>query len=155
MLFRSVLVPRLPDDPGPFYRLFPEGRIENFDGRRVPDPYFLSDNQYDFNRNFPYSWAPEPEQIGAGHFPGSAPETRAVIEFATKHPNIYTWLNLHTFGGVLIRPLGDRPDSKMDQSDLAVFRQVEAWMTEHAGYVTVSGYHEFLFAPDKPLHGDL
>jgi hypothetical protein len=34
---------------------------------------FLSDNQYDFNRNFPYSWAPEHEQAGAGDFPGSAP----------------------------------------------------------------------------------
>ncbi len=28
-------------------------------------------------------------------------------------------------------------------------------MTEHTGYVTVSGFHEFLYAPDKPLHGDL
>ncbi len=66
-----------------------------------------------------------------------------------------TWLNLHTFGGVLIRPLGDKPDSKMDQTDLAIFKQVEAWMTEHTGYATVSGYHEFLYEPDKPLRGDL
>jgi hypothetical protein len=150
-----VMVPRLPEDAGPYYKLYPEGRIANFDGRRIPDPYFLGDNLYDFNRNFPYLWAAEPDQAGAGHFPGSAPETRAVIEFATKHPNIFTWLNLHTFGGVLIRPLGDKPDSKMDQNDLAVFRQVEAWMTEHTGYASVSGFHEFLYEPDKPLHGDI
>jgi hypothetical protein len=150
-----VLASRLPEDPGPYYRLYPEGRIANFDGLRIPDPYFLSDNLNDFNRNFPFHWKAEPEQVGAGHFPGSAPETRAVIEFATRHPHIFTWLNLHTFGGVLIRPLGDKPDNKMDQADLAVFRQVEAWMTEHSGYACVSGFHEFLYEPEKPLHGDI
>ncbi|MEQ1565685.1 MAG: M14 family metallopeptidase [Myxococcota bacterium] len=150
-----VLVARQPDDPGPYWRLYPEGTIEPFDGHTVPDPHYLSDNFYDFNRNFPHAWAPEPQQAGAGHFPGSAPETRAVIEFATRHPNILVWLNLHTFGGVLIRPLGDKPDAKMNPGDLAIFEQVEAWMTEHTGYPTVSGFHEFLYEPDKPLHGDL
>lgn len=154
-LVPAVLVARQPGDEGPFFRLYPEGVIENFDGRTIPDPYFLSDNSYDFNRNFPYSWAAEPQQAGAGPFPGSAPETRAVIEFATRHPNIMVWLNLHTFGGVLIRPLGGQPDAKMNRGDLAVYEQVEAWMTEHTGYATVSGFHEFLYEPDKPLHGDL
>jgi hypothetical protein len=150
-----VMVARLPEDPGPYYKLYPEGHIANFDGRTIPSPYFLSDNLYDFNRNFPYQWAPEPQQAGAGHYPGSAPETRAVLDFATGHPNIMVWLNLHTFGGVLIRPLGDKPDAKMDAGDLAIFEQVEAWMTEHTGYPTVSGFHEFLYEPDKPLHGDM
>jgi hypothetical protein len=154
-LMPSVLVARQPEDAGPFYRLYPEGVIANFDGRTIPDPYYLGDNEYDFNRNFPYSWAPEPQQAGAGPYPGSAPETRAVMDFATRHPNIMVWLNLHTFGGVLIRPLGDKPDSKMNGRDLGIFEQVEAWMTEHTGYVTVSGFHEFLYEPDKPLHGDL
>ena len=155
MLQPTVMVTRLPEDDGPFYRLYPEGHIVNFDGRHIPDPVYLGDNVYDFNRNFPYHWAPEPQQAGAGHYPGSAPETRAVMDFATRHPNIMVWLNLHTFGGVLIRPLGDKPDTKMNPGDLAIFEQVEAWMTEHTGYPTVSGFHEFLYEPDKPLHGDL
>ena len=154
-LVPPVLVARGPEDPGPYYKLYPEGHIANFDGRTIPAPHFLSDNAYDFNRNFPYSWAAEPQQAGAGSYPGSAPETRAVLDFATAHPNIMVWLNLHTFGGVLIRPLGDKPDAKMDAGDLAVYEQVEAWMTEHTGYATVSGFHEFLYEPDKPLHGDL
>src|SRR6185436_13573949 len=78
--FPGVMAPRLPEDPPPYFKLYPEGRIANFDGRRIPDPYFLSDNQYDFNRNFPYSWAPEHEQEGAGDYPGSAPETRAILD---------------------------------------------------------------------------
>ena len=150
-----VMVPRGPEDVGPFYKLYPEGHIVNFDGVRIPDPYFLSDNVYDLNRNFAHHWEPEHLQAGAGHYPGSAPESRAVMEFAIRHPNIFTWLNLHTFGGVAIRPLGNQPDSKMDQTDLAMYRQVEAWMTEHTGYPTVSSYHEFLYEPDKPLHGNL
>ena len=150
-----VMTARLPEDEGPFYKLYPEGHIVNFDGRTIPAPDFLGDNLYDFNRNFPFDWRPEPTQRGAGHFPGSAPETRAVLDFATRHPNIMVWLNLHTFGGVLIRPLGDKPDSKMNPGDLAIYEQVEAWMTEHTGYPTVSGYHEFLYEPEKPLHGDL
>jgi hypothetical protein len=153
--YPNMMVPRLPEDPPPYFKLYPEGRIVNFDGRRIPDPYFLSDNQYDFNRNFPYQWAPEPEQVGAGDYPGSAPETRAVIDFSIRHPEIFTWLNLHTFGGVLIRPLGDKPDHKMNQDDLAMYRQVEAWMKEHTGYPTVSGFHEFLYEPETPLKGDL
>ena len=151
----SVMGARMPEDSGPYFKLYPEGRIVNFDGYRIPQPHFLSDNPYDFNRNFPYAWAPEGQQEGAGPYPGSAPETRAILDFATRHPNIYAWLNLHTFGGVLIRPLGDKPDSKMDPVDLAIFEQVEAWMTEHTGYATVSGFHEFLYEPEKPLHGDL
>ena len=154
-LHPPVMVPRLPEDVGPFYKLYPEGHIVNFDGERVPDPHFLSDNLYDLNRNFAHQWRPEHEQEGAGHFPGSAPESRAVMAFALAHPHIFTWLNLHTFGGVVIRPLGDKPDSKMDPTDLAMYRQVEAWMTEHTGYPTVSGFHEFLYEPDKPLYGDL
>jgi hypothetical protein len=151
----GVMVPRLPEDAPPYYKLYPEGRIVNFDGRRIPDPYFLSDNQYDFNRQFPYQWAPEHEQEGAGDFPGSAPETRAILDFTTAHPNIFAWLNLHTFGGVLIRPLGDKPDHKMDQDDLAVYRQVEAWTKQLTGYPSVSGFHEFLYAPETPIKGDL
>jgi len=150
-----VMVSRMPGDEGPFYRLYPEGRIANFDGRTVPDAGFLGDNAYDFNRNFAYAWAPEPQQAGAGHYPGSAPEVRAVMDFASRHPNIMVWLNLHTFGGVLIRPLADQPDGRMNRDDLAVFQQVEAWMTEHTGYATVSGFHEFLYEPDKPVHGSL
>ena len=76
----NVMVPRLPEDPPPYYKLYPEGRIANFDGRTIPAPFFLSDNLYDFNRNFPYAWAPEQQQVGAGHYPGSAPETRAIMD---------------------------------------------------------------------------
>jgi hypothetical protein len=153
--FPGLMVERTIEDPGPFWKLYPEGTIDHHDGKNVPSPFFLSDNPIDLNRNFPWSWAPAHEQIGAGPFAASEPEARGILQFATRHPEIFAWLNLHTFGGVCIRPLGHGPDSKMDQEDLAIFRQLEAWMTEHTGYPTVSGHDEFLYEPDKPLHGDL
>src|SRR5207249_1029417 len=83
----GVMLPRRLEDAGPYYKLWPEGTIENFDGTHVPDPHYLSDNDVDLNRNFPHSWKPEPEQVGAGPFGASEPESRAVIEWATAHPN--------------------------------------------------------------------
>ncbi|CAN5764189.1 M14 family metallopeptidase [soil metagenome] len=151
----GLLVERTLDDEGPFYKLYPEGRIEHYDGLNIPSPHFLGDNPVDLNRNFPWSWAPHHESIGAGTHAISEPESRGIVEFAVQHPNIFAWCNLHPFGGVLIRPMGHAPDDKMHQEDLAIYRQVEAWMTEHTGYPTVSGYHEFLYEPDKPLRGDI
>ncbi|MDQ3031500.1 MAG: M14 family metallopeptidase [Myxococcota bacterium] len=151
----GLLVPRTIDDPPPYYKLFPEGRIESFDGVNVPTPDFLSDSFPDLNRNFPFHWAAEHEQPGAGAFPGSEPEARAIIEVATRTPSIYAWLNLHTFGGVFIRPPGDVPDEKMNAFDLAVYRQVGQWAESITGYPMVSGFAEFLYEPGKPLHGAL
>lgn len=151
----NLMVPRTLDDEGPFYAMYPEALIENWDGFTVPTWGYFDDAPTDLNRNFPYFWAPEEEQVGAGLFPTSLPEARAVAELTSRTPHLMGWINLHTFGGVCIRPLGDKPDAKMNQSDLAVYRQIEQWFTEHTGYPTVSGAEEFLYEPDKPLRGDL
>lgn len=150
-----VLVPRKLEDPGPYYAIYPEGTIENFDGHTIPEPHFLTDNRTDLNRNFPYAWAPEADQVGAGSSATSEPESRAVVAFVERHPNLFAWLNLHTFGGVYLRPLGDGPDSKMHQGDLAIFREIGEFSTKVSGYPMVSGFEEFLYEPDKPLKGDL
>ena len=151
----GLMVERALEDGGPYYKVYPEGVIENFDGATIPTPSFLSDNQTDLNRNFPFQWYPEHEQIGAGSYPMSEPESRAVVDYTSRRPHLYAWLNLHTFGGVFIRPLGDKPDAKMDQEDLAVFRQIASWGEGHAGYPTVSGFEEFIYEPEKPIRGDL
>ncbi len=153
--FPDLMLPRRVEDAGPFYRVFPEGLIERWDGFTIPRPSFMSDTETDLNRNFPSSWAAEPDQVGAGAYPASEPESRAVTEFAVRHPNIFAWLCMHTFGGVYIRPLNDKPDNKMDGFDQAVFRQVEAWGDAITGYPTVSGFKEFTYEPEKPLFGEL
>ena len=150
-----VLVPRRLEDPGPYYAIYPEGTIENYDGYAIPEPHFLGDNRTDLNRNFPYAWMPEADQVGAGTHPASEPESRAVVEFVERHPNLFAWLNLHTFGGVYLRPLGDGADSKMHQGDLAIFREIGEFAAKVSGYPMVSGFEEFLYEPERPIKGDL
>lgn len=151
----DLMLPRRIEDPGPYYAIYPEGFVEHWDGFTVPMPSYLSDNDTDLNRNFPYDWAPEPKQKGAGRFAASEPESRAVTEFALRHPTIFAWLNLHTFGGVFIRPAGDRPDKKMDASDLELYRLLGEWAEQVVGYPMVSGFEEFTYEPEVPLYGDL
>ncbi|MDN3517003.1 M14 family metallopeptidase [Aquisalimonas lutea] len=153
-VFPGLMLPRDPDDPPPYYRLYPEGEIEGYDGFSIPEPDPLSDTP-DLNRNFPWDWRPEAEQTGAGAYPGSEPESEAVLRFAAAHPNLFAWLNLHTFGGVFIRPLGAAPDSRMDAGDRRLYRQLATWAQAYTGYPTVSGYTEFTYEPEQPLHGDL
>jgi len=148
----NLLLPRRVEDPPPYYKVLPEGTIAHFDGA-IPDS--PNPPQLDLNRNFPWSWKPEPDQAGAGDFPGSAPEARALLEFASAHPEIFAWVDFHTFGGVCIRPDGERPDSKMKPFDLSVFRQLGAWAEAATGYPMVSGCEEFCYRPDQPIHGDM
>jgi hypothetical protein len=151
----GLMLPRDIDDDGPFYALYPEGVIDDWDGNAVPPWGFYDDNPLDLNRNFSWGWQPEPKQYGAGDYVGSSPEARALMAFATASPHLYFWVNLHTYGGVWIRPLGDASDDKLSGDDLALFRLVEEWTTTHARVPTVSGYHEFLYTPETPLRGDL
>ncbi len=151
----GLMLPRDVDDDGPFFSLYPEGVIENYDGESIPPWRFFDDNPLDLNRNFSAGWKPEPAQEGAGNFAGSSPEARAVMSFASSRPNIFFWLNLHTFGGCWIRPLGDAPDSKLASDDRAIFRLIEEWTSAHVGVPTVSSFEEFCYQPEKPLAGDL
>jgi len=151
----NLLVPRTVDDEGPYYKLYPEGVIERFDGHDIPSPSVFDGGTPDLNRNFPFRWEPETTQAGAGPHPMASPEVRAVVEWASRHPEVFIWLNLHTFGGVFIRPLGDAPDGKLDREDRAVWRQLGEWAEETTGYPMVSGFEEFTYDPDTPLHGTL
>ncbi|MBO6933756.1 MAG: peptidase M14 [Deltaproteobacteria bacterium] len=153
--FPGLLVPRELHDEGPFYKLYPEGTIDGWDGVTVPDPSFLSDNDPDLNRNFPATWEPDHIQMGAGRYPMSEPESRAVVEYTAARPHLFAWTNLHTFGGVFIRPLGDAPDAKMNPFDRGVYKLLEGWADELTGYPTVSGFEEFTYEPGKRLHGDM
>jgi hypothetical protein len=151
----DLMLPRRIEDEGPFYTVHPEGVIENWDGITIPSTGFVSSTETDMNRNFPFDWQPEPKQIGAGAFATSEPESRAVTSFTTAHPNIFAWMNFHTFGGVYIRPLGDKSDKEMNQADLLVFRQIEEWTRPITGYPMVSGFEEFTYEPSRPLRGEL
>jgi murein tripeptide amidase MpaA len=136
---------------GQYYRLLPEGKIKNYDGAVItiaPDPSGL-----DFNRNFPFEWRPENEQSGAGPYPASEPEIKALADFIAAHPNINLAITYHTFSRVILRPFSTRPDDEMETSDLWVLKKIGAIGTELTGYRCVSTFHDFKYHPKETTSG--
>lgn len=147
-----LMVKRRPDERGgTYYRLFPEGTLEAYDGHLIKGARPLAG--LDFNRNFPGSWRPEGQQVGAGDFPGSEPEIRAVIEFFARHPNIFGALTYHTYSRALLRPYGTRKDDEMETNDLWIFEAIGQRGTEITGYPCVSTFHHFKYHPKEVITG--
>ncbi|MBS0321201.1 MAG: carboxypeptidase [Proteobacteria bacterium] len=136
---------------GTYYRIVPEGRYENYDGHtlRVKKPR----ERLDLNRNFPASWRQEFEQMGAGPYPTSEPEIRAVVDFITRHTNLCGGTTFHTWSGVLLRPFEHLPDEEMHAEDLWVYQAQGKKGTELTGYPAISVYHEFRYHPKEVIGG--
>jgi murein tripeptide amidase MpaA len=149
----SRLMEKRPPDEnqGPYYRLLPEGLIENYDGYVIKHAPPLEG--LDFNRNFPFEWRPEGDQMGAGPYPVSEPEIRAVVDFIANHPNINVAVTYHTFSGVILRPYSTKPDDDMEVDDLWVFKKMGEIGKERTGYRCVSTFHDFTYHPKKVTTG--
>jgi murein tripeptide amidase MpaA len=150
----KLLVRREPVDgagDGPFYRLLPEGRIENYDGVTIKVAPPLEG--LDLNRNFPAEWAPEHEQRGAGPYPTSESEVRALVQAVTDRPNITGHIAYHTFSGVHLRPYAGRPDDDLPTADLRAYQLIGTRATELTGYPAVSVFHDFKYEPKQSIKG--
>ncbi|HET8842560.1 MAG TPA: M14 family metallopeptidase [Ktedonobacteraceae bacterium] len=139
------------EEDGEYYIILTEGLIRNYDGFTIP---VAPDREgMDVNRNYPYEWAPEGTEHGAGPYPFSEPETRAEAEFWRTHPNISGVVTYHTTSGVLLRPYGTQPDEHMPTEDLDVYKLIGQRGTEITGYPNASVYHGFRYHPKKIMHG--
>ena len=147
-----LLVRRDPAETGgAYYRVLPEGRLDAYDGYtlRVKKPR----ERLDLNRNFPASWRQEFEQVGAGPYPTSEPEVRAVVDFVVNHRNITGGTTFHTWSGVLLRPFEHQPDDEMHAEDLWHYKKMGAKGEALTGYPAISVYHEFRYHPKSVIGG--
>lgn len=148
---RLMLRRRPEDRAGTFYRIFTEGLIEKGDGRSVPPE--RKRWGLDFNRNYPAFWHPEVKQTGAGPYPLSEPETRALAQFVTSHPNVGAYVSYHTSGGVLLRPPSHTGDEKGNQADLDGFRLIGQLCTRLTGHPCKSTYEAFNYPGAALVNG--
>ena len=149
---KRVMVRRLPNDvEGEYYHVYPEGEIVDYDGRNV----FLAKNKWglDFNRNFPFGWFSEIRQPGAGKYPLSNVETKALADFILSHPNIGFVSALHTTGGVVAYPPGTYPEKKAHASDMKLFHDLGILSKEITGYEAKNIFDEFLTDTDNYSSG--
>ena len=136
---------------GTYYQILPEGTIEDYDGYTMR--LKKAKQGLDLNRNFPASWRQEFEQQGAGPFPTSEPEVRALVSFITSHTNITGATSFHTWSGVLLRPFEHSPDEEMHAEDLWYYKKAGEKGHELTGYPAISVYHEFRYHPKSVIAG--
>jgi murein tripeptide amidase MpaA len=136
---------------GTYYRLVPEGYLKNYDG--VTIKVRRDKAGLDLNRNFPMEWRQEAEQPGAGPYPASEPEVRAVVDFISRHNNIMAVVAFHTMSGVLLRPYASQADDAFPPEDLWTYQKVGQKGTDITGYPNISIFHEFRYHPKQVITG--
>jgi hypothetical protein len=98
----------------------------------------------DLHRNYPENWRPMPgldltgrgwTQGGAGEYPLSEPETRAVVLFLLQHPNVSVVQSMDTSVPMLLHgPSTSKMDEAMFPEDLKVFRYLDQEGKKLTGY---------------------
>jgi hypothetical protein len=121
-----------PDDPRLMVRrqegekgewsVYSEGIDNDGDGRFNEDGV----GGLDINRNWPSRWQQEYVQGGAGLYPLSEPETRAVAEFLLAHRNVTGLINHHMSGNFLYRPPTNRKFDPFSGEEVPFPREDEA-----------------------------
>lgn len=143
----SIMAKRDPGDAdGEFYDIYVEGNFEAFDGDENLKEK-KEDWSLDFNRNYPYGWFPENRQAGAGKYPLSNPETKAMADWVIEHPNIGGVSTNHTSGGIILYPPGTRPSTAVSEKDINQFIEIANMGKEELGYEPLNIYDSFIADP--------
>ncbi|MCP4548503.1 MAG: peptidase M14, partial [bacterium] len=102
------------DEQGDYVRLGMEGYDNDGDGRVNEDGI----GYVDPNRTWGYDWQPEYVEGGAGPYPLSIPETRAIATWALTRPNIVAAQSFHNSGKMILRGPGAKSEPKFTPFDL-------------------------------------
>lgn len=120
------------------YELYSEGWDNDEDGRFNEDGI----GGLDLHRNYPENWRPMREETGrgytqggAGAYPLSEPETKAVFLFLMTHPNVAIVQSLDTAVPMILRgPSVSKSEETMLPEDLALIRAFDKKGLEITGY---------------------
>lgn len=141
----------LEDDPRDAFFVAEEGRFVEWDGVRwtgAPREHGL-----DLNRNFPGSWRPfSMFGMDAGAFPGSAPESRAVVDALHARPNVSCALTLHTFTGALLTA-PYRADTPLGAADVRLLQRLGQDAVAGTSFRSIAVHPDFTYDPSNPIGG--
>ena len=131
-----LLVPREPDEiGGDYWRVLPEGEIEQYDGATIADA--PAREPIDLGANFPADVGSSAPSVTAGSYPGSEPEVAAYIGAIARRPNIVAHVTCHTFGGLILTPPVN-PGEVMPGSDRRTYATLAAKGASLTGYTAMS-----------------
>ncbi|MEW5981846.1 MAG: M14 family metallopeptidase [Acidobacteriota bacterium] len=138
------------------YLLLAEGLDNDRDGRVNEDGV----GGLDLHRNYPENWRPETEETsrgftqgGAGEYPMSEVETRAVVAFLLTHPNVSVVNTMDTTVPMLLRPPSTSPsDERMYPEDLALYKAFDTRGKEITGYTRAGDVYAD-YGRNNPLFG--
>jgi hypothetical protein len=114
----------------------------------------------DLHRNYPENWRPSDEetgrgftQNGAGEFPLSETETRAVVDFLLSHPNISVVNSMDTSVPMHLRPPSTSPSTdRMFEEDLAWYKIFDNIGRKITGYQKAGDVYDD-YGNGNPLFG--
>lgn len=142
------------------YLVTAEGLDNDGDGRTNEDGI----GGLDLHRNYPENWRPLPgrdltgrgwTQPGAGEYPLSEPETRAVFQFLLEHPNVGVVQTMDTTVPMLLHgPSTSRMDESMFPEDAKLYRAIDAEGRKITGYEAAGDtYWDYANLPrgDRPF----
>jgi murein tripeptide amidase MpaA len=115
-----LMVPVEFGEKGEWTILGTEGLDQDGDGQVGED----GPGGVDLNRNFPAGWKPPYQQFGAGSFPFSEPEIRAVGMFIYNHKNIAAVQSFHNNGNLILHPPGAVDDKTLPARDYTVYKAI-------------------------------
>jgi len=149
------IMKRVPRGEG-IYSTSGEGMDNDNDGRTNEDGI----GGLDLHRNYPENWRPESEmtgrgftQRGAGEYPLSEPETRAVFTFLLTHPHIYVVNSMDTRVPMHLRPPSTSPsEERMYPEDLKWYRYFDDLGRKITGYEKAGDVYDD-YGNGQPLFG--
>ena len=120
------------------YLVMQEGYDNDNDGRVNEDGI----GGLDLHRNYPENWRPMTEETGrgwtqggAGEYPLSEPETRAVFDFLIRHPHVGIVQSLDTSVPMILRgPSTSKSEESVFPEDLVYLKKFDAKGIEITGY---------------------
>jgi hypothetical protein len=135
---KGRLMQNVPMGQGEYLMLGSEGFDNDGDGRVNEDGI----GGLDLHRNYPENWRPVTEessrgytQGGAGEYPLSEPETRAVFSFLMRHPHVGIVQSLDTSVPMILRgPSTSKSEESVFPEDLVYLKKFDQKGMEITGY---------------------